>query len=527
MKLFYRLTTVDPIILSQNNSSKSVQSLDYIAGSALLGAVASKLYPTLDAKQSFCAFQNSGAHFGPAYPVKESNGQAQVCLPIPASWHAPKGQDNILSNHSAASFSRAPSVQYKQKRDGFITNTGESPSVKCSVITKTALDSSTGKAKNGQLFNYTQIDKGQTFAGFIHADDASVLESIKSILNKSMRLGRSRGSEFGRVKIELLDLPESQENILTKKSLTLWCLSDVQCFDKFGEPTCTPSLEELAPTLNIKATLNSSKSFIRSRNVSLFNQARGGLDSEQVLISKGSVLTFDLTSPLSKEELNTLEKGVGLNQQQGLGWVSANPEWTDNAEPNHSHLFSAISLPITKTALSNKTDKALAKTSKLTQWAAALNTKQETRSKNESDALELIRRIINAYRNVRSYNRIFNSRQIGPTSTQWRRVNDTVRGQTTDYKAILFNGDHAICKAKNDEDGWGVQWQQESKLKSLSSYFEDLMQNTNADILALALEKMVRYDLSEFTEISKCEKELNLNSEANSNKYNNPKEARV
>lgn len=516
MKLFYRLTTVDPIILSQDNSSVNAQSLNYISGSALLGAVASKLYPTLTAEQSFSAFQNSGAHFSPAYPVLESNGQAQVCLPVPASWHAPKGQDNKLSNHSAASFERE-GIQYKQKRDGFISNIGATPKVKCSLITKTALDSTTGKAKDGQLFNYSQIDKDQTFAGFIRADDADVLEAIKDVLTQSLRLGRSRGSEFGRVQIELFVFPAQKIHTQAQKTLTLWCLSDVQCFDKFGEPNCTPSLEELAPALNAQASLNTSRSFIRNRNVSLFNQKRGGLDSEQVLISKGSVLTFDLNTPLNEEQLNTIENGVGSNQQQGLGWVLANPEWAEQAEPQNSHLFSAITLPLVKTAVSNKSSdelKKLAKISKLTLWAAALSGKQKVRLKNESDSLQLIQNIIQAYRNARSYNRLSTSRQIGPSSTQWRRVGETVRSQITDYTKTLFDGDHAICKAKNDDDGWGVQWQHEAKLITMSSYFESLMRNSNAGILALAIEKMGRYDLSEFSEITKCEKELNLNKEA-------------
>lgn len=525
MKLFYRLTTVDPIILSQDNSSTSAQSLDYIAGSALLGAVASQLYPNLDAEKSFSAFQNSGAHFGPAYPVLESNTEAQLCLPIPASWHAPKGQDNVLSNHSAATFERAEGVQYKQKRDGFISNIGASPHVKCSMVTKTALDINTGKAKDGQLFNYSQIDQGQTFAGFIHADDASVLKEINRILEQPLRLGRSRGSEFGRVKIELLDLPTPKAKKHTEKTLTLWCLSDVQCFDKFGEPTCTPSLEELVPALNVKASLNESRSFIRNRNVSLFNQKRGGLDSEQVLISKGSVLVFDLDTPLSEEQFNLIENGVGLNQQQGLGWVSVNPDWAEQAKPSNNDLFSAITLPVSKSKLSDKTLTELSSASPLTRWAAALSLKQEARINNESIALELIRDIIKGYRNARNYNRILNSRQMGPTSTQWRRVGETVRGQATDYKATLFNGEHAICKAKNDEDGWGIQWQDNNKLITMSSYFEKLMNQSNAGILTLALEKMGRYDLSEFVEIEKCEKELNLQNQTRYNKHTEQQEA--
>lgn len=516
MKLFYRLTTVDPIILSQDNSSVKAQSLDYISGSALLGAVASKLYPLLNPEQSFSAFQNSGAHFGPAYPVLENDGQAQVCLPIPASWHAPKGQDNVLSNHSAANFKREKDIQYKQKRDGFITNTGTSPSVKCSLITKTALNSTTGKAKDSKLFSYSQIDKSQSFAGFIHADDTNVLAAIKNVLTQPLRLGRSRGSEFGRVKIELLELPAKpiQSNTDAKKTLTLWCLSDVQCFDTFGEPTCTPNLEELAPTLNAQATLNTSRSFIRSHNVSLFNQTRGGFDSQQQLISKGSVLTFDLDSPLNNEQLNALENGVGINQQQGLGWVSVNPEWAEQTTPQNNHLFTAITLPLAKAAHSNKSAKELSKSSSLTRWAEALNDKQKNQTANENSALGLIKDIIQGYQNVRSYNCILESSQIGPSSKQWRRVNETVRSQITDYKAELFKGDHAICKAKNVEDGWGVQWQHEAKLTTMSRYFETLMNNSNAGILALALEKMGRYDLSEFSEITKCKKELKLNKEA-------------
>ena len=59
MRVFYALTTIDPIIVSQSAATtNNHQGLDYIPGSAMLGLVASRLYPELTGEKSWQLFHS-------------------------------------------------------------------------------------------------------------------------------------------------------------------------------------------------------------------------------------------------------------------------------------------------------------------------------------------------------------------------------------------------------------------------------------------------------------------------------------
>ncbi len=47
MRFYYTLKTLEPVIVSKTTATTNHQGLDHISGSAILGLVASDLYPQL------------------------------------------------------------------------------------------------------------------------------------------------------------------------------------------------------------------------------------------------------------------------------------------------------------------------------------------------------------------------------------------------------------------------------------------------------------------------------------------------
>lgn len=510
MRIYYSLTTVDPVILSQTTATtNNHECLDYIPGSTMLGALAAQLYSSLDEQSSWAIFHSGAVQFGPSYPVVDQ----QLALPIPACWHFEKDKKAFdgnklnqaeLVNQAHPNFERAEGVQYKQCRNGYINSSGETASVGQGLSVKTAINRETGIAKDGSLFSYAYLEAKQTFIGWVESDNLDYLDQIKTQLCGQFRLGRSRNTEFGRVDIQLLnDMPISSPKVMNDV-LTIWCLSDCQCLDSLGLATFVPELNQLIP--GVQGTLDANKSFIRPAKVSRFNQKRQGLDSEQLLISKGSVLVYRLDEPLSAQRLNDLQQsGIGINRQQGLGWVMVNPDWAENAHLTDASLFDRVSL-----TANAEPEYSNAPTSNLTRWIA-------NRCKEENDAAQikdevkaLLTQIGQAYRNARQYNHILNSYEVGPSSSQWRRISDELRNHNHDWQTVLFDKNHGICKAQNDELGWGISWDNGQGLITFADFIQITLSN-QSDKLALALlSRINRYDFSTFIGLKKAAQELNF-----------------
>ena len=516
MKLYYRLTTIDPVILSQSTATtNNHQGLDYIPGSAMLGLVANKIYASLAEQDSWQIFHSGAVQFGNAY----ADIEGEVCLPLPASWHYEKGQstakDGQLSpdvvNHASGDIDITK--QYKQCRTGYVSRSGLMASIKQGMVTKTALER-TGSVKDGSLYSYTYIDKDQHFIGAIECFDDAQRQMIAQALEGDLRLGRARGSEFGRVRVELLPTVEPSA-VSVSSTLTLWCISDCQCIDKLGLPTYTPALSDLVG--GAIGTLNREKSFIRSHKVTRFNQARGGFDSEQLVISKGSVLVFDEVS-ISQTQLEQLrDTGMGLNRQQGLGAVVINPLWSQSSNLTTASLFAsaAFTLPKPKATVIPAT----AQTSPLIAWIERNTQTQQATKIAQNAAKQAIAKIIKAYRDARQYNRILHTYEAGPSSSQWRRIDELVRRGDANWHTKLFtqheDDKSAICRAENDQLGWGLAWDNGEYFITFADHFKEFIladNKINADLAVMRqlTEWLCRYDLSVYRELKKAERELQL-----------------
>ncbi|PKI12734.1 type III-B CRISPR module-associated Cmr3 family protein [Colwellia sp. 12G3] len=519
MRIYYTLTTIDPIIVSQNNgTTNNHECLDYIPGSSILGAFAAKFYPQFSVDQSWRVFHSGQVKFSPCYPVVNN----EIALPTPASWNYSKVESEnltnnnkynnaILSNHSAANFIRDESIQYKQCRNGFVNSNGYIANIEMGNSTKTALSSSTGSAEDAKLFTYSFIEAGQTFSGWVELDDSDneVSLAIKTLLDGNIRIGRSRNTEFGRVELNLVETQSLTKITNNPDELILWCLSDTEFINDAGLPTLTPSGANIHSALK-NATLIAEKSFIRSIKVSRFNQKRQGLDTEQVLVAKGSVLTFKLTQQLEQSVLNDIStSGVGINQQYGLGWVSVNPSWSLKDTLSSSGLFTPLPLERIQTPA----QEYASSDSTLVQWLSSQVNKQQDSDDLQKSVNKLISTIISLYQSARKYHHILHSNEAGPSSTQWRRISEEVRVDNPQWYQGVFNSEQAICKAKNDELGWGITLATTSGQTTFSDEIKMLLQEQNIATMRLLLEQLCRYDLSNFKQLQKIAKEYHVNEQ--------------
>ena len=511
MRFYYTLKTIDPIIVSENNSTENNDAcLDYIPGSAILGALAAKHYSKLSTDKSWQTFHSGETLFSHCYPLVEN----QLALPTPASWHFAKGKEAIdgsgkydpkqISNHASLLFKREDAVQYKQCRDGYINSNAQSARVEQGLSTKTAINNQTGGAKESQLFSYAYIQPTQTFLGWIDCAD-DMAERFKETLQQGLHIGRSRHAEFGRVEINIIKDPVTNPATNNDKTLVIWCLSDCECFDEQGMPTFTPSANSLHPKLT--GILNKQKSFIRSTSCSRFNQKRAGLDGEQMLISKGSILVYDLDDKAPQALLDAINKnGIGINKQQGLGWISVNPAWASNATlSSDKPLFSGI-----KIEKESKINNNYTTDTPLLRWMNEKLKEANDTDNRKSQVADLIQYIILAYKNVRRYNNILNSNEAGPSSSQWRRMTNIIREKESHWSKEVFEGEHAICKAKNDQLGWGVSWSDNGQLTDFATFTQSLLSAANVSVMRALLEKINRYDLSTFSGLNKMCKELGI-----------------
>lgn len=523
MKHFFELQLIDAVVLSQSSAStQNHLCLDYIPGSALLGCLAGKYYGQMQSDDEVASrlFHSGAVRFGPCYPVVNQ----QLALPVAASWYGVKGKPiadksstitrlirQNIANHASSDFLRDDKVQYQQCREGFVTSQGEMATVQQQWFTKTAIDAETGRVLDGQLFNYAALSAGQSFIGWVECDETN-WQLIQPLLIGTHRLGRSKGAEFGRINITCLSDAIEAAPTCQGLRLTLWCLSDVQAINQLGQPTYTPGLHDFINDSDFAgATLNLGASFIRTRQQSLFNQKRAGTDTEQLLIQKGSVLVYDLAKPLAKAQLILLSQGVGINQQQGLGWLRVNPDWASNVVlPETVDSLSIISKEI---AQPNEAD---TEASPLIRWLSSRLPSHKEHLSGHAEVDRITCNLWRAYKQARGYSGIRNAQSYGPNRTQWQRIASLIKQQDTQWYTKTFGSGNKsmdaniIAKSDNDDLGWGISWDDGKQFITFAEYCRSVFAEIDQRVVLRVLEKLSRYDLAEYRDLVKASKELGL-----------------
>jgi len=440
------------------------RGLDYIPGSALLGAAASRLYGQLSADESWLLFHSGKVRFGNGLPL---HGKLPT-YPVPLAWHSPKGTqatDNNKRLHAerVSNFCHVDparlELQHEQLRHAYLATDGTLHKVEKRHEMRTALTQGQRRAEEGQLFGYVAIPAGSRFRARLEADPdvpEHLLQKLLDVLTAGIFLGRSRAAEYGRSAVASSPL-QALEHGKVEDRLTLWLLSDLAALTDQGQPTTQP----LPQWLGLPAgRLVPESSFIMTRRYSPWNAYRKGYDIERIVITQGSVLTYALDAPFTDEHLTRIRQGLGLYREAGLGQVWANPPLLDGEHP--------VFVAVTPGSEDSDTTDTPAPKHNLIDWleqrVKRAQGQQDIRKQGEQFAVDLEK----AYKAARNYAGRPPHLPIGPSPSQWGTVLEYARDGRS--KELFDPKNGAI---KESMEGWSDLTFADDTMKSFADWFEE------------------------------------------------------
>lgn len=483
MRYVIELTTLDPVSLPATTATEGGRaSLDYIPGSALQGALAAREYARLAAAgHAWDAFHSGALSLGNAYLVH----QGERALPLPMSFHHQKGQDASEPGNwvNLSKAERSEGLQYKQLRSNYLTGSGLRVQVKREMHVKTALDPGTQTAGDHQLFQLEAIAAQQHFMAVVELADTleparqHVLQQLVTGLEGQVfRLGRSRNTEFGRVQVNQVTAIQPVQPEAQGRQLTLWLLSDTEVINQAGQPTTAPSLADLG--LDLEGDLQRHHSFVRAGGLTRHNQQRAGYDSERWVMQKGSVLVYRLTQEPDAETLAKLSRGIGGGRATGQGEVMVNPSWQQHENFQQASKFFA---PVKVHGQQPGSQSAKAPDTPLVRWLKAQDRTEQQHQGVQQRASELRQQVLHWYESAREFKGIPQEHQAGPSRTQWGLLLTAIKNHNGNDPQALMHEVEQICKAKNDEWGWGISWLEKNgratDIKTMAATFKELAEH--------------------------------------------------
>jgi hypothetical protein len=431
------LELLDDMVLSATSATTGGhRTLDYIPGSALLGAFARVLFPALREKhknepgkaerEGAQALLAAGVSFGNAVPVSQEGG---ATLPVPISWHHAKGEPAVTQgklvapaiwNLAAVKFeqSRLCDRQPVQMREGWFTPAnGQVADIPRTQTLKTAIDpalSNYETAKEAALFGYETIAKGTRFVSRIETRDPALGEHVHAAFDgKIIRLGRSKSTEFGRARCTLRPSAPPVELKVGSPAILL-AESDLALVDQHGFPTLEPAGTHFGLA---GWKLDRQHSYLRFRRYSLWNAKRGGPDIERQVICKGSVMVFTAENAAGEA---SPKLRVGLGQAEGLGRVRVGEDWLQSEQPkfDNASACAGATAPAAVAAVLDPND--------ITSWV---------HERHEEKQLD-----IKAARQAREWCCRWDRAQGKVSPSQWARLNDAAREADTLEKLLALLG---------------------------------------------------------------------------------------
>lgn len=338
------LELIDDCVFSETAATEGAHAtLDRIPGSALLGAAAARLYRELSVQDAFAVFHSGRMRFGDGLPEA---APGEPAWPMPLCWHRSKTGNIFAASGRALDAKQIFNFLYcnairigdrqeqaKQIRDGYIARDGRWIRPQRRYRLKTAIDPSTARAAEAQLFGYAALQRGQRFIATIEADedfDPALFEQVATAFTAPVLLGRSRSAEYGRASATLLECGVSpvthRESIPTRSGqLTLWLISDLACCDEYGEPSGELDVRGLGMPEGTRILWG--KTFLRTRSYSPWNAARHGFDVERRVFTAGGIISLQLPAGADAAAIaaRVHRRGIGLHREAGLGrvWVDA------------------------------------------------------------------------------------------------------------------------------------------------------------------------------------------------------------
>lgn len=350
---YFKCTFLSNVVINSKLATEgNVKTLNYIPGSNFLGIVAKQIYPNenISKEEKYHIFHSGEISFGDAIISKNN----ELYYPVPFTFMMEKektkiGEDSLYLQHlldkeiipvDKDNFK----IQLKQQRIGYLSASGKVISnVEKGFTLKSAQDSQTRRSKEGAMFGFEYLKKGQEFIFSVRFKDEKYVNQITQALTGKKKIGKSKSAEFGQVKIDPIAIPQKIDSFNSSEML-VYAQSNL-CFysDITGQPTHQPT----AAQLGFDGTIDWSKSQIRTYSYSPWNGERNTSDSHRNCILAGSVFVIN-GKPLGNN------KNVGAFQAEGLGRLLINPVFLKGDEKTGKCLFSFEKIYEKKTEETNQ-----------------------------------------------------------------------------------------------------------------------------------------------------------------------------
>ena len=445
MRYCYKVTLLADVVMSSISSTEISESLDYLSGSAFMGIAANYLFKTKSKDYDvFDDIFSGKIRFLDAHPM--INGKRSCKIPF--CMHKPKVTKEGGSEKYYFQAKVEGEDQLKQIRQGFFVADGTTwtkVEPEHQYTMKSSYDSKTRRADDGALFGYDALVKGSEWVFVMEFDKEK--EAVANELNglfvsRNHRIGKSRTSQYGNVKIERIDdLPETPKSD-AKNEYLVYADSRLCFFDENGQPTFQPTAEQLGFK---EGKVLWNKSFVRKYVFTPRNSARNAYDGDIACIDKGSVIVVDSSTGHSCKTV------AGEYQSIGLGQIIVNPEFLKEP-PEHL-----------KNIDENDTKPAVQCNDPLIVW---LESKQ-----NEKKAEQEIAEKVNT---------AFASMPDGVTSSQWGVLRAKARmaivqNKTwSEFETSIFSGEEAYLTKARLNKKWG-----EDKVNKLHGICKNVCDNSN------------------------------------------------
>jgi len=351
----YRLTLESPVVLSiPGGDPNSAETLSYISGSAVAGALAGQCQPT-DESGGMTIFQqlflDESVRYLNAYPEGENNSRL---LPPPLSLCTRKGYPDeiydLAEPYSDCLIEEADdqgmAYQYQTWREGYIRFANGAVKHRSAQQTSAIhhqRDRKLGRAKEKQdpIFSYISLNSGERFIGKILMDDSTHSHLLVRLLeNNPLYLGRSRSAQYGRAMASVISQEECFNFIEAGKDidvvnpdsrLVVTLLSDYIGTDINGHPTPDAFIPELANRLGtVLAT--EMVSFVGMRPVSGYVNKWQMPRPVLPALQAGSVFVIQTGNTPSNHVHTLLWEGLGQRRAEGFGRLAFNWHGLENED---------------------------------------------------------------------------------------------------------------------------------------------------------------------------------------------------
>lgn len=316
------------IMVSKQNSELSE---DYIPGSNIMGAIASKYIEEHNIKD----FSNITKEYNDLFlngSVRYSNGYISEkeenfeYFPVPLSYAKEKNTNDKYYN-KMLDISEL-NIQTSNLTNKYVTLDGSNYIKDVKLVEQyhhqRAKDLSIGhvvSAENGgTLYQFTSIEMGQYFRTCIETNGENARKLIKYLKkNEVLRVGKSRTAEYGKMTIKNIDITKVEEHYNEYEKFAVILTSALILFDEENQKIANDKETLIEKLKNLFGTkgLEEDKSFIGYSKEAGYN-AIWNLPKEQVpSYEKGTSICFTATNKINLKD----EYCLGLRTNEGYGKI--------------------------------------------------------------------------------------------------------------------------------------------------------------------------------------------------------------